>query len=248
MPKQAVPLTAKQLETLPDGLHCDGRGLYLLVRQNSRSWIYRYKMRGGPRRDMGIGPLHLFSLAEARDEAAKLGKMVFHGTDPLVQRQAERGPREKAKKMTFRELAERYVADHRAEWRSPKSLAAWEGTLRDYAYPLLGNMPVGAIDTDHVRAVLAPIWEAKTETASRLRGRIETVLSAATAAKLREGENPAASSVFAACAAQAGKGREGRASCRHRPRRYGRGLQQACLGRYDGRPRRAVPDLDGGQD
>jgi integrase len=195
MPKRAAGLTVREVETKGPGLWADGRGLYLHVTANgTRSWIYRYQL-DGKRRDMGLGPVEPGNeLAHARDRLAKLRALTRDGIDPIDAKRKAKAARvvAQAKAMTFRDCAEAYIARNKPKWRSPKSLAAWEGTLRDYAYPVLGELAAASIDTTLVLKVLEPIWNTKTETASRLRGRIESVLDFAKALKVREGDNPAA--------------------------------------------------------
>jgi integrase len=175
------------------GMHGDGGGLWLHVGPTlGSSWIYRF-MLDGRAREMGLGPTHTIGLAEARDRAKAARLLVLDGKDPLDAREAERQQRrlEAAKAMTFRQCAEAYIAAHKAGWRNPKHAAQWPATLEAYAYPVFGDLPVQAIDTDLVMKVIGPIWQTKTETASRLRGRIELVLDWATASKFRSGDNPA---------------------------------------------------------
>jgi integrase len=192
MPKRAEPLYVKQLETLPVGWHCDGNGLYLQVTPNGRAWVYRYMLRG-KRRDMGLGSYPARTLSAARLKAQEAKWLVIDGIDPIDQRLRERGIAAKAriKRTTFKLAAEAYIAAHEAGWKNPVHRHQWRQSLETYAYPIIGDMAVGTIGTDEVLAVLKPIWTTKTETASRLRGRIETVLGAAKAAGMIEGENVA---------------------------------------------------------
>jgi len=119
--------------------------------------------------------------------------MIGAGSDPIEVKKAgkARGKLEEAQAMSFKSCAEAYIAGHRAQWRSATHAAQWHGTLATYAYPVLGAVPVQKIDVGLVVKVLQPIWVAKTETASRLRGRIENVLDWAKAHGYRQGENPA---------------------------------------------------------
>ncbi len=116
------------------------------------------------------------------------------GVDPIEERKTRKAEQaaEKAKTLTFKECAEDYIAAHKSSWKSEKHAGQWEATLETYAYPVTGNLPVQMIETAHVMKIIGPIWETKTETASRVRGRIEKVLDRAKALKLRSGENPAA--------------------------------------------------------
>jgi integrase len=119
------------------------------------------------------------------------------GLDPLLERErkaAEAAAQAQAVKVastTFKAVAERYIADNRDSWRNPKHRQQWDNTLSSYVYPVIGDLPVAEVGKAHVLQILEPIWKAKPETASRIRGRIETVIDAATARELRTGENPA---------------------------------------------------------
>jgi integrase len=184
------------LKTLGDGWHSDGGNLYLFVRGDSRGWVFRFVAPDGKRRNMGLGSQYSVTLAEARKQAAILREQVKHPTapnDPLAARQETRLAQKLAKRkhMTFKACALAYIEAHRAEWKSSKHGQQWENTLATYAYPVFGDLPVAAVDEALVLKVLTPIWTTKTETATRLRGRIESVLDWATFNKYRQGENPA---------------------------------------------------------
>jgi integrase len=187
-------LTALAVErTKPRGYYGDGGGLFLQVSaRGSKSWVFRFK-DNGKLREMGLGPTHTVTLAEAREKARGCRNLRLQGVDPIESRRAERAKARlaAAKAMTFKACAERYMAAHKAGWRSPKSLAAWEGTLGTYVYPVFGDLPVQAIDTALVMKAIEPVWATKPETASRVRGRIESILDWATARAYRAGENPA---------------------------------------------------------
>ncbi len=194
-----MTLTALQINSknLKPGLHPDGNGLYLRVQvKGAKSWIYRFQLNGR-RRKMGIGTLFERPLIEARAEAARLGAMVRSGVDPIEARKQEVAQRfESAAKaaagaVTFSQVAKEYIAAHRAGWRNAKHGDQWANTLRDYAEPVIGSKPVADVSTEDVLHILQPIWSTKTETASRVRSRIELVLSYAKAKKMRQGENPA---------------------------------------------------------
>jgi integrase len=180
-------LTDRTVRTAGPGRYSDGtvKGLMLVVRPGgTRAWVLRYQ-RGGRRRDMGLGPYPEISLADAREKALDARRLVKRdGKDPI----AERG---RAKLKTFKETAEALIESKRPGWRNPKHAAQWGSTLKTYAYPKLGALDVQTVDTDAVLAVLRPIWTTKTETASRVRQRIEAVLDYATAIRARSGENPA---------------------------------------------------------
>jgi integrase len=174
------------------GMYADGGGLYLQVTERGASWIYRY-MLNKRAREMGLGPLALFGLSDARAKALDARRLRYEGIDPIEARRAERQQArlDTAKAMTFQQCADAYIAAHRAGWRNGKHTAQWKATLATYAGPVVGVLPVQTIDTALVLKVLEPIWVAKPETASRLRGRIEAVLDWATAREYRQGENPA---------------------------------------------------------
>lgn len=175
------------------GLYSDGGGLYLQITKGGvKSWLFRY-MRNGKARGMGLGPLHTISLAEARTKALSCRKQLLDGTDPLDQKQARKVAKkiEDTKKFTFMECALAYIEAHRAGWKNAKHAAQWESTLETYAEPVFGNAAVSTIDTPSIIKVLEPIWLTKTETATRVRGRIESVLDWATVHQYRTGENPA---------------------------------------------------------
>jgi integrase len=172
----------------------DGRGLYLKVQPGgARSWLLRYQMAGKVH-DLGLGSYPEVSLADARGRALEARRVKANGRDPLAAKRAEREAKriEEARTLTFRDCAQRYIAAHEAGWRNAKHAAQWGSTLATYAYPELGALPVGAIDTGLVVRVLQPIWTTKPETAGRVRGRIEAVLDYAKAIGFRNGENPAA--------------------------------------------------------
>jgi integrase len=141
---------------------------------------------------MGLGTVADVSLAEARDAAAVARKLVKQGIDPIERRRAERADAAgRAGLNTFSEVADAYIAAHAASWRNAKHRQQWSNTLHTYARPVLGNLGVATVDTGAVMRVLEPIWREKPETASRLRGRIESVLDYATARGWRTGDNPA---------------------------------------------------------
>ena len=157
----------------------------LVVRDSgSRAWVLRYQI-GGRRRDMGLGPYPEIGLADAREMALDARRLIKRdGKDPI----AERG---RAKGHDLQEAAEALIESKRPGWRNAKHAAQWGSTLETYAYPKLGTLDVQSMDTAAVLDVLRPIWTTKTETASRVRQRIEAVLDYATAIKARTGDNPA---------------------------------------------------------
>lgn len=165
-----------------NGMYHDGGGLYLQVSAGgAKSWIYRFMLDGRPR-EMGLGPFNIISLADARKRAAECRKMRLDGIDPIEARRAQRGQRrlDAARAMTFDKCAAAYIEAHNARWKDGKQGEQWRSSLRNYANPVFGSLPVQAIDLTLVMKALEPLWKTKTETASRLRGRIEAVLDWAT--------------------------------------------------------------------
>jgi integrase len=174
-------------------LYADGGGLYLRADPGgAKSWVFRYAI-AGRQRDLGLGSAADFSLAEARDRALAARKLIADGQDPIEAKKARRRADAvaSATAMTFQACAEAYIAAHQAGWRNAKHAAQWPSTLEAYVYPVLGALPVQAIDVGLVMKALEPIWHTKIETASLVRGRIESVLDWAKARGYREGENPA---------------------------------------------------------
>ncbi len=192
MPKRAEGLTARKVETAKPGYHADGGGLYLQVTDGGRSWIFRYQI-AGKRRDMGLGPCRDITLAEARDKALQARKLIIDGFDPIATKRAAVAAQrlKEASAITFKAASERYITAHKSGWRNEKHAAQWTATLTTYAFPVFGALPVAAVDTALVTKALEPIWATKPETASRVRGRIESILDWATARGYRQGENPA---------------------------------------------------------
>jgi Arm DNA-binding domain len=193
------------------GMYSDGDGLYLqIARGKSKSWIFRYRFKGHTSkagkpiaREMGLGSANAFSLAEARQRAQKQRQLLADGKDPIEVRNQLEAEEEAAKKkaVSFRDCAARYIEAKKAGWKSLKHAEQWTATLERWAYPILGDLSVDGLTQDHIMEVLeqpisdepdAPsLWIARTETANRVRGRIETVLDWAKTKKLRGGENPA---------------------------------------------------------
>jgi integrase len=186
-----TPLAIKSAKK--PGLYGDGNGLYLQISKfGTKAWLFRF-MRDGSARKMGLGPLHTVSLADARQRAADARRKLLDGIDPIAHRDTQRAAAklEAAKAMTFEQCAEKYIAAHSGSWRNEKHRAQWGSTLKTYVYPIIGALPVAAIDTGLVLKVIEPIWAEKPDTAGRVRGRIEAVLSWATVREYRAGDNPA---------------------------------------------------------
>jgi integrase len=175
------------------GRYAVGFGAYLQITgKRGRSWVFRYE-RDGRARHVGLGPVALVSLAEARAKALDYRKQLLDGGDPLTAKQQARHARLLAAvtARTFRQCADGYISAHEAGWRSAQSHTQWVSSLAASVHPIIGELPVAAIDTGTVLRVLEPIWTTKPETASRIRGRIERVLDWAKARGYRNGENPA---------------------------------------------------------
>jgi integrase len=192
--RQVERLTVRQVQTAKAGYHADGGGLYLQVTATgAKSWIYRYRSPGGQRHELGLGPLRLVGLAEARAKAVEHGRARLAGIDPLTEKRSLRAAQRvsEAKLITFKECAERHLDAHSAGWRGGNQLAQWQQSLTAYVYPVLGALPVASIDVGLVMRVLEPIWQDKTTTASRVRQRVEAILDWATARGYRQGDNPA---------------------------------------------------------
>lgn len=179
-------LTARFVETVnTPGKHFDGNGLYLRVAPNgSRQWVQRIMIQG-KRTEIGLGSPPAISLAVARKQALENKGAAMQGGNPLANRQRARS------EITFEESVETYLATKLSEFKNEKHRKQWRSTLDTYATPLIGPKKVSRITVQDIVSVLQPIWYSKTETATRLRGRIENVLSWATVAGHRDGENPA---------------------------------------------------------
>ena len=208
MAREYNRLTAASVKSIrKPGRYSDGGGLYLQVGPTGgKSWLFRY-MRTGRAREMGLGPVNTIPLATqvvmrdgerreivgARDLAADARRLILQGVDPIDQRDSERQAGQMAQGLskTFQECAVAYLRGHRAGWSNSKHAGQWESTLSTYVYPVIGNIPVAQIDTPQVLKVLEPIWTEKSETASRVRGRIETILDWAKVRGYRDGQNPA---------------------------------------------------------
>jgi hypothetical protein len=180
-------LTAQEAKNITKpGRHADGGNLYLNVTvSGARSWVFLYRF-GGKQREKGLGSAApgQVSLAQAREKAATARQALAERRDPLAVLGASKTP-------TFGEAADEYIEAKQSEWRNAKHAAQWLMTLRTYAASLR-QLPVDAITTERVLACLKPLWTKRPETASRLRGRIESVLSGQIATGNRPGPNPAA--------------------------------------------------------
>lgn len=161
----AGQLTIRKIDSLCDGVHGDGGNLYLTIKGQARHWTVRYfSPTTNKRREIGIGSAYILTLTKAKKQ-----KHIPN----------------------FAELAERYIEEQQTGWKDPRSAPIWRSSLSRIAYPVIGSKIVSSIDTDDILAVLKPIWTTKTETADRVRGRIERILDYATTHYWREGDNPA---------------------------------------------------------
>lgn len=196
MARKAKDLSALEIGRLAaPGHHATGgvAGLYLYINAaGARSWVLR-TMVGDKRRHMGLGGYPDVTLAQAKDKARAARDQIDRGIDPIGQRTTVRSQirAQQASERSFRQAAEGYLEAHGDTWKSAKHRAQWSATLKTYAYPVVGELQIRDVAQEHVLAVLEPIWKTKNETASRLRGRIETVLDWATVRKYRTGDNPA---------------------------------------------------------
>lgn len=165
------------------GFHHDGGGLYLQVsRYGTKSWVLRYTLNKRVR-DMGLGPVVDWTLAEARERAKNYRQLVDDGIDPLTFREQERLHRTAAEteaarlRRTFSECAQEYHTTNASDWKNAKHKEQWINTLTTYAFPIFGNVPISHLTKDQIREALLPIWKTKAETASRVLQRIRTVVN-----------------------------------------------------------------------
>lgn len=194
MKRQLLRLSQKEvLNKRKPGYYPDGGGLYLQVSDSgSKSWLFRFVLNG-KERQMGLGPFHTVTLADARAAAVECRKLLLAKIDPIEARNAKQAGEalNAARTITFNECATAYIKAHRAGWKNAKHADQWTNTLETYCGPKFGALPVQGVDTGLVLKALEPIWTAKPETASRVRGRIESVLNWATSRGYRTGDNPA---------------------------------------------------------
>ena len=172
-------LSASFLRSAPPGRHADGNGLYLFVQPSgTRSWIQRLVIRGR-RRELGLGPLSLVPLAEAREMALANRKLARQGGDPLAEKRRSEGI------PTFAEAAALVLEQKQAGWRSRKHAQEWLASLRRVAFPRIGKVPVSEVTSADVLEILTPIWHRKADTARRVRLRLRAVLEWAVAMEYR---------------------------------------------------------------
>ena len=195
MPKLSREIGALEVSRIKeDGLHSVGgvSGLYLQVRGPSKAWILRATV-GNKRRDMGLGGFPSVTLAMAREKARTARQAIEDGTDPILDRALARSALKAAQTsaITFDEAGRRFLDARSDEWKSAKHRQQWVNTLATYVSPVMGHLLVADVKQAHVLSVLEPIWKNKTETATRIRSRIEQVLDWARARGYRDGDNPA---------------------------------------------------------
>ena len=196
MPRKAQELSPLAVGRLTEpGHHAVGgvAGLYLFVKDTgARSWVLR-TMIGAKRRHVGLGGFPDVTLAMAREKARKARDAVVEGIDPIAQRRAAASALRASQvaETTFKQAAESYIKAHGDTWKNAKHEQQWTNTLTTYAYPVVGHLGLQHIGQEHILKILEPIWKDKTETASRLRGRLEVVLDWATVRGYRKGDNPA---------------------------------------------------------
>ncbi len=196
MPRKAKELSALVVGRLTQsGHHPVGgvAGLYLYVAEGgARSWVLRV-MVGEKRRHLGLGGFPDVPLAMAREKARKARDDIEAGIDPVARRQAAASALRASQvaETTFKKAAEAYIRAHGDTWKNAKHEQQWTNTLTTYAYPVVGHLGMQHIGQEHILKILEPIWKDKTETASRLRGRLESVIDWATVRGYRKGDNPA---------------------------------------------------------
>ena len=182
-------LTARKVQTLTaPGRYGDGGNLYLKIGPSGgKSFVFRYMLNGASN-DMGLGPVDLVSLAEARELAHTYRRALHDGNDPIAVRKAAKGTSPSIP--TFKTFAEKWIDDNGERWRNAKGAPQWRHSLRTYAYPTIGDLPLNQIATGHIVDVLKPIWSTKPETADKLRSRMNQILDAAKSLGYRTGDNP----------------------------------------------------------
>jgi integrase len=181
-------LTVAKVKAAGPGKHPDGANLWLQVGPNgSRSWYLRFTLNGHTR-EMGLGPYPLVSLSEARDKATAQRRLLLDGIDPIAARDAKQPMRDP---ITFAAAAKQYIAGHEKGWKSADHARQWRNSLDRYVLPAIGERPISTIDTHDVLSIVEPLWQGKTETATRVLNRMSLILDWAAARKLRTGDNPA---------------------------------------------------------
>lgn len=196
MPRRARGLTVALVKSASAGRYGDGAGLYLRVRDpQSKFWVFRYRFSDRIR-EMGLGTASgpvAVPLAEVRMRRDDLRRLLRQGVDPLAARDDAKAEAQRKilARRTFKEVALLYIANHEASWRNATHRAQWDSSLTAYVYPVIGHLPIAEVTTAQVTAILEPIWQKIPQTASRVRGRLESILDFAKARGWRTGENPA---------------------------------------------------------
>lgn len=194
MKREQRRLSAKRVEKAQaPGMYADGDGLYLRVTESgTKNWVFRFRLHRKERR-RGLGSFPTVTLADARVAAMESRQQLHKGEDPIAANKSavRQRAQEAAKGRSFRDCAVKYIDGHKATWTNTKHINQWTNTLTTYAYPVIGDTPVQDIDVELVLQVLEPIWYEKTETATKVRQRIESILDWAQALGYRMGENPA---------------------------------------------------------
>ncbi len=199
MPRKYNELSDLKVKAAKEpGRHADGRGLSLQVTVGAdkivrRSWLLRVSVPGGKKREMGLGAYPTIDLAMARVRAEEARRLAASNVDPIAHREElkKEQQRKEERAITFKQAAEAFITSHESAWKNDKHRDQWRNTLETYAYPVFGSRPVQSVDLDGISKVLEPIWRTKTETASRVRSRIERILGWATVKGYRSGDNPA---------------------------------------------------------
>jgi integrase len=189
---QLAKLTIHQVRTAeyPPALCGDGGGLYLRLAKkgDTRSWVFRYRLNKKSH-ELGLGPWPDISLTEARERAHQQRKLLIDGFDPLTAKRQERLARQSVR--TFQEVAEEFLKVKGTGWRNERDLPIWRARFKTFVYPKIGQLPIDQIGTNEVLSVIRPMWSHKTETAKRIRSKVEAVLNYATTHQWRTGDNPA---------------------------------------------------------
>jgi integrase len=191
-------LSGADLRRSKVGMRCDGGGLWLQTtlakdgKTRNRSWVFRFTLSGRTRH-MGLGSCVTVDLKTAREKARQYRQLLLDGIDPLENRDRERSARIAANvtRMTFEQAALAYISAHRSTWRNQEHAQEWPRSLRRYIFPVLGKIDVSQIDTPLIVRSLERVWKERQVTASRLRGRIESILDWSTVSGFRQGDNPA---------------------------------------------------------
>lgn len=194
MAKKTSKLTSLQVKKISAyGFYSDGNGLYLQVsKSGSKSWVFRYEANGKGRKQ-GLGSATDLTLSEARVAASESRKLRLNGKDPIDEKKkiSAVAHMKAVRAITFKACATSYIDSHKASWTNSKHIDQWTNTLTTYAYPVIGHLPAQDVDVSLVMKILEPIWVTKTETATRVRQRIENILDWAKVRDYRSGENPA---------------------------------------------------------